>query len=517
MLDNISNIRISTDLSTSSTTSAFLIDDLCKKLKTDISVIRIANTNAAAFSRRIIRGTYAVFINKKIEKKAFDILLLREKAHIVFNHLIYGKMQKEIFKNTFEKYFNRNKSAILMRLPDDKNINQKIGSFSNYIYKRFEGIAKSMEVNSRIFGANFEEVKNILDADLSLNILFKEELLAFPKAGWTLGADWLTYMYMLCANMKNSLDDIGNKDGKKIKSGDLSAYNNYSSENEHIANDYKSRAAIVQETNDNSMAIKIGRTSHLSGADSVCAVSVCDSMADLLNILKQKSYNEERRKLYTDVMYNTNRNKYMASLNTSGTQDCVEFCCRLKMKTAESNTSLNCNHQLSDVIIPRRRFITKRVPSNICILLDVSGSIPKGFIKKVIKTIISSEGVFNKRKSRLICWADYLCADLDLNSLEKIQTGGGTLLFEGIDYCKKYLCEDSHFFLISDFQDDLEQWIKSAKIIDAKKTAIGYYSGKVKKTFYEWFCGIGSNSDSHRVQTSIKEFSSVFDTVFLHV
>jgi guanylate kinase len=102
-----------------------------------------------------------------------------------------------------------------------------------------------------------------------------------------------------------------------------------------------------------------------------------------------------------------------------------------------------------------------------------------------------------------------------LDKLQNVRAGGSTILSGGIEYCKKYLNDYSSFFIVSDFQDDLEEWIKHAKNIKAKKTAVAYANIANKISFSHWFSMIGSNSNSHRAVTGIKEFSAVFDTVLI--
>ncbi|GMO31477.1 MAG: hypothetical protein Ta2F_06940 [Termitinemataceae bacterium] len=456
---------------------------IIKELGLNVSYINDndkSKKNLISFSRRIIPGNYCIFVNPFFSGDVQTICSLREKAAIVYNlvtieHLSNEQNQRELF-NT---YFNKNRSMIFSRFPNDKNINQKIPAFQNYIYTRFAGIAKSMELNGKLFKNNWDDIQNILSANIPDNFIKKKEYMAFPD-NIPAGLDWMTYMLFLCRNMKHTLDVISGEGGQ-IKTGDIRQYKNEKQTEEQIKDNFLSEKTIIELYDDvNDKRIKRGRTTHKSSANAVYSVSECTGLQDLLYILKERSFYQQKRKLYTNMMYHTNRNKFSSA-----------------------------------VIIPRRHKINNSTPANLCILLDVSGSLPVVFLQNVVKTIIKGEGIFNKSKSRLVCWSDYLISDTNFNDLSGIRSGGSTMLSGGINYCKRYLTEESAFFLISDFQDDLEDWIKCAKDIKAKKTAIGYTNAVSSVSFAKWFSGIGSNSDSHRAELSVKQFTDVFDTVLL--
>jgi ribosomal protein L20A (L18A) len=89
------------------------------------------------------------------------------------------------------------------------------------------------------------------------------------------------------------------------------------------------------------------------------------------------------------------------------------------------------------------------------------------------------------------------------------------MLGKGIEYCKQYLNERSSFFIISDFQDDLNDWIGAARNMVCEKTAVGYGRLNREATFEQWFSSIGSNANYRRTPVDIRRFVSVFDTVLL--
>jgi hypothetical protein len=112
-------------------------------------------------------------------------------------------------------------------------------------------------------------------------------------------------------------------------------------------------------------------------------------------------------------------------------------------------------------------------------------------------------------------WSDSLRNDLPISALETVSSGGGTVLGLGIEYCKRYLTEHSSFFIISDFQDDLAQWLAAARDIPCRKTAIAYTKTGHDTSFEAWFSAIGSNADYHRRTVEPSEFTAMFDVVLI--
>jgi hypothetical protein len=302
----------------------------------------------------------------------------------------------------------------------------------------------------------------------------------------------MSYMSFLCTELNSFLDHIGNGPGKKIKSSDVSAYNAMQSAERRIqdiqetrktAADAESNAAYEPEI------IRHGRTDNYADTTTVNTVTELNDVKDLVRVLRERSLLLKRNRLHTDILYNINRNRF------------------------------------GDILIPRRYRVENYNLNNLCILLDVSGSVPQGFVKRVIQTIMRAEGALggalNKHLSRLVCWSDSLCSDTSLADIGAVSSGGGTMLGAGIEYCKRYLGERSSFFIISDFQDDLNDWLAAARDLPCEKTAVGY--GRFSResswgghsTFEEWFSAIGSNANYRKNPVDIRRFVSVFDTVLL--
>jgi hypothetical protein len=305
----------------------------------------------------------------------------------------------------------------------------------------------------------------------------------YPKENWPLGLDWVSYMSFLYMDSPFYLDSIGTGSEKRIRSGDVTSYNSTREAEDMIQEQYETRVASLRpelpgEGEDET--VREGRSTGFSNARISRDITECNDVEDLVRILKERSLFLKKSRLIEDVLYNVNRNKFDP-----------------------------------DMLIPRRYREENYTQNNVCILLDVSGSVPAAFIKRVTATIVQAEGVFDKRKSRLVSWSDNLCSDRPITAVRDIPSGGGTILADGIEYCKQYLNESSSFFIISDFQDDLAEWLDAGKDLLCRKTAIGYANVSRNVSFEEWFAQIGSNADYRRRSVDVKEFCKVFETVLI--
>jgi hypothetical protein len=436
-----------------------------------------ADGGAPSFSYRASRGEYCVYIRKNLDTGTYTACDLREKGRILFNHFIRPESQKKQFYESFRK----NMPLIFFRLPEDKN--RRMGTYAAYIYERLTGAAQAMEVNSKLFCDDWQRVRAMFEKNMGGSVR-KPEYLSYPKDGWPRGLDWTAYMLLLCGDMRWALDQIGGGEGSGIRTGDISAYNREERDQERIRETRETRKTIVDGGGaDGGERVRRGRTVSVTGTAALHTVSECDGFDQFINVLRERGMVNKRRRLFTDMLYNINRNKF--------------------------NT---------DIFIPRRVRVTGEIHAAVCILLDVSGSVPTAFLERITRAITLAEGVFDRKKSRLVCWSDSLCSDSRMDGPLNFTAGGGTILADGIEYCKRHLNEDASFFIVSDFQDDLAGWIRAARDVRTRKTAVAYSGVETagrRISFEEWFSRTGSNADSHKTEVTVKEFSSVFDTVLL--
>jgi hypothetical protein len=478
---------------------------LIASLNIQISYIKNRRVKKApiSFSYRAMRGEYGIYIARDADVPTWMIRDLFEKGHILFNHFNRPFNHRQ----QFEQFFKSSMNTILSRLPANLNVKALTGLYSTYIYNRFSDIAQAMEINSKLFHDDWdtalaflnryryfhqlnEQVFTVSDAMEMLSRLRdrvldgkEAENFIYPKENWPRGLDWVSYMSFLYMDSPFFLDAIGSGSERRIRSGDVTSYNTAKEAEDLIQEQYETRAAILrqeQEGEGENETVREGHSTGFSNARISREITECADVEDLVRILRERSLYLKKSRLVEDVLYNVNRNKFDSAM-----------------------------------LIPRRYREENYTQNNVCILLDVSGSVPAAFIKRVTATIVQSEGVFDRRKSRLIAWSDNLCGDRAITDVQNIPSGGGTILADGIEYCKQYLNDNSGFFIISDFQDDLADWLEAAKAIPCRKTAIGY--GNVGRTvsFEEWFAHAGSNADYRRTPVDAKEFCAVFETVLI--
>jgi hypothetical protein len=543
------------------------VNELLKRLNISITYIK-GRRNAAvnfkaplSFSYRAMRGEYCVYLNPGADPQTRMIRDLHEKGHILFNHY----QRPRAHRVQFETFFRNNLHSILARLPPERNLLAKLGVYSTYIYNRFSEIAQAMEINSKLFKDDWNDalpfllrcrffreleapvftgkdamelLRKLESRKFSLpakageaaggageaggtgeaaggtgdtakvtemaggaceaagaappgisaaavanpsGAVFEEYL--YPKPSWPQGLDWISYMSFLCLEYSSFMDALAGSPDRKIRSSDISAYNAGQEMEDQIREQHESAATAFQDRDEapaEDNEPHPGRSAAFTNARISRSVTECNDTYDLLGILRERSRSLSKSRLYTDLLYNTNRNKFNA-----------------------------------ETLIPRRRRNEAWTQNSVCILLDVSGSVPASFVKQVVGIIIQAEGSFNKRRSRLVSWSDSLRDDVPLSALRTVSSGGGTVLGKGIEYCKQYLGEDSSFFIISDFQDDLCDWLDAAKDIPGRKTAIGYGKAGRDISFEQWFSAIGSSAAYRKRPVEPREFCAVFDAVLI--
>ncbi|MDR0452426.1 MAG: VWA domain-containing protein [Treponema sp.] len=504
------------------------VNGLLKRLGISITYIKGRKNTAVnfkaplSFSYRAMRGEYCVYINPNADPQARMIRDLHEKGHILFNHY----QRPRAHRVQFETFFRNNLHSILARLPPERNLLAKLGVYSSYMYNRFSEIAQAMEINSKLFKDDwnaalpyllryrfFRELEApVFTGKDAMELLRKledrkfggaggaappgippgpvispsgavfEEYL-YPKPSWPRGLDWISYMAFLCIEYASFMDALAGSPDRKIRSSDISAYNAGREMEDQIREQHESAVTAFADSGEPPAEDgdpRPGRSAAFTNARISRSVTECDDTYDLLGILRERSRCLRKSRLYTDLLYNANRNKFNA-----------------------------------ETLIPRRRRDEAWTRNSVCILLDVSGSVPASFVKQVVGIIVRAEGAFDKRRSRLVSWSDSLRDDVPLSALRTVSSGGGTVLGKGIEYCKQYLGENSSFFIISDFQDELCDWLDAAKDIPGGKTAIGY--GRVGRdvSFEQWFSALGAGAAYRKRQADPREFCAVFDAVLI--
>jgi hypothetical protein len=277
------------------------------------------------------------------------------------------------------------------------------------------------------------------------------------------GLNWKSYLRLLSENPAVSLPSIIGEKGTLLQT-DISSI-------------------IINRENgpQNNNTQKWGRTLHHTKTESGGSYTVTGtSIRELPEILKERSLALKKIKMTNDLFYYENRNKYETGL-----------------------------------LMPRRRKIEKLAVGNVVILLDVSGSIPDSFTESAVNAIIEAQNTFDAENSRLVRWAADLVDDTDIFKINKVTGGGGTQLAGGIEYCKKHLTDNSVFFIISDLQDEIADWIKSVKTMNTRKTVIAYNKYGEPMSAERWFSRAGSNADYRKEEVPLAEWSRHFDTLLV--
>lgn len=266
-------------------------------------------------------------------------------------------------------------------------------------------------------------------------------------------------------------DKEGSGKNEKFSKKDVSDYLD-KKEKEENAKEKANKNALVNEDD-----LQKDKNGHKKGDDqsnSQILFEQCDTFEDFSKFLQKNCMGKKNRRMNSDVLYNSNRGKFSSS-----------------------------------VVVPRRHLIEKWVPTEVYIIVDVSGSVNEDFVNKIISGIISNNSGIDLKKSRIIFCDTSVTGDTTLDQFSgKIRSGGGTEIATGIKYVneKKYLKKKTDkLFIISDFEDNLDRWLDEAKKMPGQKFAIGYdlYGSSAEKVFKSWFRGNSS------------EWNSTFKTVFL--
>ena len=112
--------------------------------------------------------------------------------------------------------------------------------------------------------------------------------------------------------------------------------------------------------------------------------------------------------------------------------------------------------------------ITLSTDPTIVFLIDVSGSMDTRLVDRCLGTISRKMKKIGKGlKYNIITWSTRLGEHIQnidpRKPVPRISCGGGTRMAEGIEYFKEHYKEDAILILISDFEDDLDDWHRVEK------------------------------------------------------
>ena len=175
-------------------------------------------------------------------------------------------------------------------------------------------------------------------------------------------------------------------------------------------------------------------------------VSVGLEISDMMKFILNHAFAKAKTFVVRDQMYNYNRRKH------SGT-----------------------------VIIPKNKTIEHYQLSNVVVIIDTSGSVSVKSVEDTLACLKAMRGKFNPNKYHVISWDTHLVEDAPWKELHVEYSQGGTNIARGIEYAKKYCKKDNDkLFVVSDFEDDMDDWSRALKDIPGEKYGIlTMYKGNV--------------------------------------
>ena len=514
---------------------------IVKYLPRDMKKFKELHTMACVI--REWRNTYKIFINELVEDEAYDSADLHEKGHIIFNHTQGYKIYIDQFKKLLDpiwdtklaKYFD----ATTMKNSKDKIVKMLFHEFSN--------IAQDMEINSKLFDngewfkakktlsrsailISFIDLQNQFD-DLSgliknvkarkteskeymtlvgkFHFILKSLIdringeegdfqFCYPaNRGWPEKLDWMTYMVLLVKDIDETMEQVMKQiaaacgqngspcDSGQGKTVSQDVLDKYADQMESQEKAEESESEELDDSGDEEDGPSFGRSAGSDGrsrtghSDVQLEFETCETFDNFTKFLRKNCLGKKNRKLNSDVLYNSNRGKFA-----------------------------------SRVVVPRRHFIEKWMPTECHIIVDVSGSVPTNYVERVINSIVDTNSGIDLKNSHIIFCDTRVVSDEIMSARTKsVYAGGGTEIAEGIKYVKEkgYLRKATDkLFIISDFEDDLQHWIRAAEGMPGIKYAIGY--NVHSKEDCERTMSRGSRRDDNEFNV---KWNNTFKTVFI--
>jgi len=452
-----------------------------------------------------VSATYEIFINEDCEAESFYSTDLHEKGHIFFSHL----ENLEIYLQQFTKEVIRLWDEKLAKwFTEDCIAGHKRKNIIKMLFNMFSNIAKDMEINSKLFENEWMEVKRTMSRsylvmrfshlkeyfdDLSKSIkdpankintsgyekiiqefssictsLFlradgkvDDILFCYPTYhNWPEKLDWMSYMTLLLKNIDETMEQIkdqlqqmagligGGQNGDKQISKEV--VDKYFEDQQTVENKMKGEDDLSTTDNEDddeenpSNSRSTGNNSRGTKGTGAWKdlVSTCETFDAFTKLLNKLCLGKKNRRIDTNLLYYANRKKISSS-----------------------------------VVVPRRHTTERWVPTNVTIVVDVSGSVKTDYVERVINAIKDANTGIDLKSSRIIFCDTKVVSDESLGQREKyVYSGGGTNIAVGISYAlEKYVHKQTDkLFVISDFCDDLIEWQQAAQGRPGIKYAIGY-------------------------------------------
>lgn len=462
-----------------------------KKVQNELSQYLIQKTykdlgNQKAFVLRRL-GTmsgdiYKMYINSTEHPNVQKYLETHEAGHIIFGHNSGETTKDRINKIKIKAAWPK----VQDRFDDPEKWASK---FDSIIYN----IVMDMEVNSKLFTK--EEFDNFGDA-LGGKGIWPEDF------HYPVGLDYNTYLNLVLRDPQKFLDDYNeiaeqngddSEPGDGLEDGDDDvAHNDYDSPDKDGGNQSDDP---YQQKGDGGTKDGKESSSSSSGKNKKNGIS----KKALKELEKYYKENDEEEKQETVDRLEADEAKEMGvtpsnewseesssyghgghTLNSVGMVSFKTIEKDLQNVVSKSTTmnkrdpiyNYNRNKHNSNVLIPRVSRYEKRSPACMYVLLDVSGSVAESTICRFVETFKKVSKKLN-RKSRIILWDTGLVSDNSVLDEVVPESGGGTLMARGMHYIQKtyHPSAKDYFFVVSDFQDDLDEWDVELQKMKCNKSA----------------------------------------------
>jgi hypothetical protein len=508
-----------------------------------------------AYVMREFRNSYRIFINEDCEDESFDSMDLHEKGHVLFNHTQNVSMYIAQFKKELEQIWDL-KIAKYFENSTLKNSKDKIVKM---LFTEFSNIAQDMEINSKLFdnGEWIKAKKTMARSAMIVHLIYLQNqfddlsgLIKNVKArkidnkeykifaskfmfvlnnikqriegeegdfqfcypankGWPEKLDWMTYMILLVKDMDETMkhviqqimnkagqpgsgsDDGSNSGGKQISQDVLDQYSEQADAESDAQNDANGDSELddgdeeldegEEETESTGKGRNVGNNNRGRGSGAALVeMETCDTFSDFTKFLRKSCLGKKNRRWNSDVLYNSNRGKFS-----------------------------------SRVVVPRRHLIEKWMPTECHIIIDVSGSVPTDYVERVINSIIDTNSGIDLARSHIIFCDDNVVSDEILSKRTKeVYAGGGTCMANAIRYIKKknYMKKASDkLFLVSDAQDNLNEWCNEIEGVPGIHWFVGYNVGSEKEAKETIYRGKHTSSGD----SFINKWNKCWKTIFI--
>ncbi len=464
-----------------------VLDSLLKRIERqdyNISYNEAKGNNIAyCYRNKDVEKGYNVCISKDYSDDISSGLKAHELYHVSFNHLDIDKKQSTVYKTAISAILNNwetlEQSEFHKSLPKDARISKFLLAFSN--------IAQDLEINSTCFEDNWELFGSNLKKEYEEKLLKSgkevvqdgESTLGLhpSKYNWEDKQSWYVYLLLILDNIEDFMEETSNEDLQQAldnltrdENGENPQQGQESSETSEIEKAIQeiieeALKQIQEEASDNKVNGESDNESNEESSEEGSDES--DTALGKLKSLQESnaqkaSINNKESKPLNDIL----KKILLSKTRMSSKSDYTYYPIR--------------NRYPSEVLVPKRQVKYEIDTSKCIIVIDVSGSVPSELISTALSTLKNNSQLKSAHDTKIILWSTRLEDEFLLGQMDDFTYGGGTEIAEGIKYAGKIFKKEqkyNHLIVISDFEDDLDDWVLEAnKIKGINKTAICWES-----------------------------------------